>query len=872
MMWHMAKNNPDLPDLPLRDGADRVAPDPETEHQFERTDTVINRQPGRPAGGSLPSIEGYQIEGVIGRGGMGIVYRARDTRLNRTVALKTVPVARSNRQTRQRIENEARSLAKIDDPGVVRIYEVGYVDDAADPNARTPFIAMEYVPGPSLDLINRGNPIKPKQAAEIVYELAKTLAKCHAQGVVHRDLKPGNVLMASPVEPKLTDFGLARILDEKSRLTKTGEIMGTPAYMAPEQASGVVKNVGAAADIYGLGALLYDLVTGRPPFMAPDPVQTMMQVITREPAPPSTLQPKLPRDLETIILKCLEKKPKHRYETSMDLAVDLRHFLQNKPIAAKPTPTFRKALMWVRRHPAISSLIALSTLLIAAAFAGFSFHINSLQHELDRSQRIINEGRSLSKWLLDDFTRVLQSPRGFTYQRSELADRTQQYLNALLKEAEFDRELKTDLAYAFTRLAELQGQADVGSLGQTEQARENLQQAESILRSLGRLDSTLSQKVQCMVHMQLAGSYLVQQDFQSLQTELDRTRELIDGDSCQLSPTDLLAIRSQLTQMEFEIALAKADTQGMQQATRRLRELADQLIEEDADTSMAILAVFCWARASKQWLESREDPQELLQILNQAREQITKLAGENPSTDAQNLLANLNSDIADIQFRSGNMREALQDYQASLQQWQRQLAADAENHVVIFNVAHNWQNLGETHIMMQQLDAAATALSEAEVFYRRWAEQRNVDPESLPEWGYFQGSWATLYIQQGDLDKARQSLQTKIACIQPLADSNVELRRALGDALMTLGSVESQACVNETGKWAEGLPHQTRESTRRAVASLTQARDHFQGMMDAGDGNRTIQSQRDQCQEVMDVLQRQLAEFEKLDRESQTDF
>jgi serine/threonine protein kinase len=301
---------------------------------------------------------GYDLLGVLGRGAMGVVYKARHQRLNRIVALKMILAGgHAGEAELVRFRTEAETVARLRHPGVVQIYDVGE-------HAGLPYLALEYCDGGSLADRLAGTPLPPAQAAALVEHLARAIDAAHQQHVIHRDLKPANVLLAggpdSPagkLTPKVTDFGLAKKLDEGSSQTQSGTILGTPSYMAPEQAGGKPKAVGPAADVYPLGAILYECLTGRPPFRTATTMDTLIQVLYDEPVPPTQLQPKTPRDLETICLKCLHKEPARRYATAADLADDLRRLQTNEPIAARPVGSVERVIKWARRRPAAAGLL-----------------------------------------------------------------------------------------------------------------------------------------------------------------------------------------------------------------------------------------------------------------------------------------------------------------------------------------------------------------------------------------------------------------------------------------------------------------------------------------------------------------------------------
>jgi WD40 repeat protein len=315
--------------------------------------------PGEP--GPLPP--GYELLGELGRGGMGVVYKARDTRLGRIVALKMVlSGAHAADRDLARFQAEAEAVARLSHPHVVPIFEIGR-------HAGLPYFTLEFCPGGTLADKVRAAPLAPTDAARVVAQVARGVAAAHAAGVVHRDLKPENVLLAADGTPKVTDFGLAKRVEGDSGLTHTGAIMGTPSYMAPEQAGGK-KDVGPAADVYAIGAVLYRLVAGRPPFQAATPLDTVLQVVSDEVVPPTRLNPLVPRDLETIALKCLQKEPAKRYATAGDLADDLDRFLDGRPILARPVGRVEKAWKWARRRPAAAALITLGIVSLMVVVGG----------------------------------------------------------------------------------------------------------------------------------------------------------------------------------------------------------------------------------------------------------------------------------------------------------------------------------------------------------------------------------------------------------------------------------------------------------------------------------------------------------------------
>src|SRR5262245_17087680 len=278
----------------------------------------------------------YELLGEIARGGMGVVYKARHRKLNRVVALKVHRAGRlASEDEAQRFHVEAAAAAKLDHPHIVPIYEVGQLGGVH-------YFSMALVEGQSLAQRIAKKPLDPREAAALMRQVAEAVAYAHAQGVIHRDLKPGNILMDAAGQPRVTDFGLAKRADADSSLTQAGQVMGTPSFMPPEQAEGKNEQVGPLSDVYSLGATLYCLVTGRPPFQSANAVETLKQVVEREPAAPRLLNPAVDRDLDTICLKCLQKRPEKRYASATALAEDLQRYLEKRPILARPVGQIEK--------------------------------------------------------------------------------------------------------------------------------------------------------------------------------------------------------------------------------------------------------------------------------------------------------------------------------------------------------------------------------------------------------------------------------------------------------------------------------------------------------------------------------------------------
>jgi serine/threonine protein kinase len=468
----------------------------------------VSLPPSLPVASGWPAIPGYEIEAELGRGGMGVVYKARQRALNRVVALKMILSAEhASPREMSRFRREAELVAQLQHPHIVQIYEVGEQDGR-------PFFSMEFIGGGSLDRQVAGTPQPAREAGQLVETLARTMHHAHEHGIIHRDLKPANILLMRNVEcgmrnqdprdssfpiphsafriPKISDFGLAKLLDgEEAGPTRSGDLLGTPSYMAPEQIEGKTGAIGVAADVYGLGTILYELLTGRPPFKAETAMETLLQVKFLDPVSPSRFQPKLPRDLVTICLRCLHKEPRQRYASALALAEDLRRFLAGEPVQARPVSQGEKLWRWCRRKPLVAALLASVTLLalfvaVGAPLAAVWWHQqrDTARQERDRAERQLEIVR-------DRVERLSRLGRGLVEKPG--MDRTGQAVLAealgfyedLLPEEGNDPRVRQRAAYLFGHVAWIHI-----TLGQSTKAAEAWDHQAKLLTSLLRENPT----------------------------------------------------------------------------------------------------------------------------------------------------------------------------------------------------------------------------------------------------------------------------------------------------------------------------------------------------------------------------------------------
>jgi predicted Ser/Thr protein kinase len=369
--------------------------------------------------GEIGRIGGYRVVQVLGSGGMGVVYQAWQQRPKRLVALK---MSRT-RQRLDRLLSETEIVARLQHPHIVPVYEVGEHNGL-------PYFTMEFLEGGSLAQKLTAAPLAGREVAELVETLARAVQFANDRGFVHRDLKPANVLLTRDGVPKIGDFGLARQFEpdpdcpSPGYRTESGAILGTPSYMAPEQAAGQTKDAGPAADVWALGAILYECLTGRPPFQAASVLETLELVRSQDPVLPTRLQPKAPRDLETICLECLQKEPSRRYAAAGELADDLRRFLDGKPIRARPASLWERIWKWARRRPALAALAAVSGLSALVLTGGVLLHNARLRAAMqkaeDSQQRFARNYQAARDTLNRMMDRLENRPVGESPQLKEL--------------------------------------------------------------------------------------------------------------------------------------------------------------------------------------------------------------------------------------------------------------------------------------------------------------------------------------------------------------------------------------------------------------------------------------------------------------------
>jgi tetratricopeptide (TPR) repeat protein len=650
--------------------------------------TLVTGEPSGETRPTWPAAPGYEIVSELGRGGMGVVFKARQASLNRVVALKVLlagPYA--GPEAHARFRSEAEAVARLRHPNIVQIHEIG-------DHAGRPYLVLEYVEGGSLDARLDGTPQNPRAAAALAETLARAVHAAHQQGVVHRDLKPANVLLQIadcrlPIDqersaicnlqsaiPKITDFGLAKQMDAAHGRTPTDAILGTPSYMAPEQASGKMRSVGPAADVYALGAILYEMLTGRPPFRGETPLDTLQQVVTDDPVPPRVLQPKVPADLETICLKCLHKEPAKRYASAGALADDMRRFLAGEPIRARPVGPAGRLWCWCRRKPALAGVTGALVLVAFGAVAGLTALWLRAEHHrqvAEIRQRESDEDLQLARQAIDNYaTKVSENLRlrqeDLRPLRKELLAMVVPLYETLIARHADKPEVQAECGDAYVRLAFI-----TRDIEDPAQACRLFEQAAGIFAALVERhpdDSTYRQKL-ADVRIDLGELYRstdrAGEAEASLQESLKGWRRLAEG-----HPGEP---RYELGEAHARVALAqlRATTQGRPADARaeyqRALEVADRLERGPAPIPLAYLRVFANARGELGQLcvQSGELPAAEAQLRRAVAAQEELLGAHPHAADYKQDLARSRMTLGDIQGKAGDGAAAEVEFQKSLQ-------------------------------------------------------------------------------------------------------------------------------------------------------------------------------------------------------------
>jgi tetratricopeptide (TPR) repeat protein len=839
-----------------------------------RVGHTLRPSPPVAAPGELPAVPGYEVLGELGRGGMGVVYQARHLSLQRVVALKMIlSGGHAGPEELARFRAEAEAQARLQHPNIVQIYEVGEAGGR-------PYVALEYVDGGSLAQRLAGTPQPARPAAQLVETLARAVHHAHQCGLIHRDLKPANVLVTADGTPKVTDFGLAKRLDVGAGPTRTGDVLGTPSYMAPEQAAGRGKEIAPATDVYALGAILYELLTGRPPFLAETPLETLVQVQSQEPVPPRRLQPKTPRDLETICLKCLQKEPRKRYADAEALADDLGRFLADRPIQARPVGQAGRLWRWCRRKPAVAALGAALLLGVAVGFPAVTYlwlaaaaNASRAEEQSRRAEQNLKAaGQAIHKHFLDLSEIELSKEPGTHEVQKKLLEDALAYFQRFLRQRPDDPALLADVAEAHARLGKI-----TSMIGSKEDALAEFQQAREIYEQLvhdNPADGQVQNKLALTYHHIGSAERERGHRAEALRHQ-EQARDIWE----KLVETDLTSaqLRSNLAAAYHNIGLLEHEGGRRAEALRayeRARVIREELVAAQprdaqfrSDLAMSYNNIGVLRRQGGKHAEA-------LRCHEQARAIQERLAAANPaSAEFQRNLAGSHLNIGLVHHETGRGDEALRCYEQArvlrekvaaasptVPQYQTDLAQTfiylgnvqrergqgpealrcyeqaravqeklVEAHPTVTQyqaaLAMSHNNIGSTHQQAGRRDEARRCYEQARDSYEKLAAANPTVFQFQSDLALACGNLGVLHQQDGRWAEARRCYEEARNVLEKLVAANTDVPQfqfRLTQTCWNLGNV-----LGETKQWAEAL-HTFEQAYAICEQLLTTDPDHFE--------------------------------------------
>jgi tetratricopeptide (TPR) repeat protein len=775
-----------------------------------------------PADGVTPSpawprIPGFEIAAELGRGGMGVVYKAWEHRPGRFVALKVLHGgAQAGAVELRRFEIEVRAAARLQHPGIVQVYEVGT-------HQGEPYCALEYVDGPTLAQQLQGKPLPSRGAAHWVRDLASAVQYAHDQGVVHRDLKPSNVLLAA-AGPKVTDFGLAKLRAGEGGLTQTGAVLGTPAYMAPEQAEGRTQEVGPAADVWALGVILYESLTGRPPFRGETTLDTLSQVRSAEPVPPGRLQPKLPRDLETICLKCLEKQPRRRYASARDLAEDLRRYLAGEPIRARPVGVGQRVWKWMRRRPLAATALAGSVLAVLVGAAGVAWHLDQMKaalglarQEKERAEQFAAEADRQAKLAGTqqaraeaNFRKVLTLAERLVHrpgslppasgspedrERRRLLEEMERFFLTFLHDNPADPAVRQETAWACQRAAQM-----YQSLGRRDRALELLRRAVDLQEALvkeypGEVDyaQDLGQS-----HHDLGALHAEAGRFADAEAELGKALQLRQRLAAEEPDNaDYVGELAQTRQALAEVYDQQGDLARAVAGYREAEAGFAALAQDHPDkTEYATAQALCRrALGELEWRQGRPDQAE--KEYTAALEVLRRLnRGASGSEESIEALAQTLNSLGEVHRGAGRLDRAEAIHREALTLFERLARQYPESATHRHDLAHTRNQLGMIHTATGRLAEAEADHRAAQVLYDELIHEDPRDPWNRSGLAYTHTHLGHLRVSEGRLAEAEAAYTRARPLFEELAREQpgvVAHQLALASAYADMGNLCSRA-------------------------------------------------------------------------------
>jgi tetratricopeptide (TPR) repeat protein len=787
---------------------------------------IASEAPPLPGAAERPTVPGYEISRELGRGGMGVVYLARQVSLNRTVALKMVLAgAQAGAKRLARFRAEAEAVARLQHPNIVQVYEVGEQDGR-------PYFSLEFVDGGSLDLKITGKPQPTRPAAQLVATLARAVHHAHQHGIIHRDLKPGNILLqhsstkdtkgheaeqpapeAPGVSsgaswmtciPKITDFGLAKRLDEASH-TQTGDVLGTPSYMAPEQAAGQIRAIGPATDVYALGTILYELLTGRPPFLGETPVNTVFQVLHEDPVPPTRLQSRLPLDLETVCLKCLEKEPPRRYASAQALAEDLERFLAGEPVQARPATAWERAVKWTKRRPAVAALIAVSVLAAASLVAGgFQYHFR-VWAERDRAQRNLQKAlQAVDQMLTEVAEEQLATEPRMEQKRRALLEKALGFYEGFLRENRDDPAVRKETGLAYQRMADILRQ-----LGQSGAAQDAYGQAITLLTQLSADFPGVAEYRQKLAdsHNWLGELLRTTQRPTEAQQAYDQAQGL--QERLVAEHPDVPDYRRDLARSYYNQGILLKDTNRPEEAARALAEavaLSQDLVRRFPETAdfrhhlaLSYLNLGSALRMQKQGEKAEDSYQQAQRLLEDLA------ARHRDKPDYQHELAVVFNNRGNLLGGTARREEAIAAHRQALARFDR-LTADFPS-VPLYRkeLANTYNSLGAVLARSRDLPAAEEAWRQARERFAKLVQDFPNVPDYEGGLGVALVNLGWLRLQRQEWQQARPELEAAIRNLEAALRHNPDnpsyrphlhnQYRLLAETLVRLGKPSQAVAV-----------------------------------------------------------------------------
>lgn len=709
-----------------------------------------------------PEIAGYEIEAAIGRGGMGRVFRARDLKLGRQVAIKCLLYS-SDQQLLRRFTEEARAVAQLQHPNIAQLYEFDW-------NTDQPYFVMEYLAGGTLAELTKSRPVEPLLAARIIATLARAIAHAHSKSIIHRDLKPGNVLIASvgatpatrtevdnnatdsssgslalseaharnleadfdTARMRVADFGLARHLHSAERLTQTGEVLGTPEYMSPEQATGIASRIGPGTDIYSLGAILYELLTGRPPFAGPDGLQTVMMLLSDEPVPPRTIVPRIPRDLQTICLKCLEKKSNRRYLSASELAADLDRYSRGEPILARPVSAITRLGKWTARRPWQAAALGLLLLSIIGAVVGVvqlqaanqktqtaNEKLSDTNQALTKANAEAEEAFRISQVGLNGIVAEVRDSIGDIPQASDLT------LNVVRQSTQISRQLwklrPDDLLSArqLARSLEIQRYSEwfIGNMDSYNSlSAESYQLLDDLVKRFPQ-EADLA-IMQIKVWMDTADASDVDRKAELDHQIANRLDELLSGDP--IGP--VYKVASEQARRELDAAAARGDLRAVLEAAERHATLSRKYLDKSDDSDRVIAQ--SWLIQSllsrSRYLLIAPDAAGARSCLDEAQQIMDQIPpAQRESRRFREQQANISDRLSDVARLEDNAAEALKFLVSAAEQFEKLVRDFPDDNGLSTTLANVYFRQAVIDFHAGRLDSSRERLQNAEKLVRK---------------------------------------------------------------------------------------------------------------------------------------------------------